>query len=200
MHMLCLETDCNHRIVVLKHFNNVGRYVEHLKSHSDDFDEDCFSAVMLKRLENSYIFTTHQELSTLTKMAPFNCPGPVTILPSLQQQIADCSVERDFNGHYLSNWLRVILCEGGLFQSTSALYQEIDALISTVFAYPGKIHDWSIYQTLSLHAMAVYTSTSLQSYELLRGWHFFLPPRTSGERLAALQALGLMVICNKFTP
>lgn len=87
--------------------------------------------------------------------------------------ILKLKLDRDFSGHYLPNWMQVLLAnENPLLPSSHVLYQEMDSAIATATSFPNNINNWSLYPTLFLHGLAIYTSSPLQTYELIRGTYY----------------------------
>ena len=181
-------------MIHLKSFNDLSNYIKHLAIHTEhpEYNEDSFASLMYKRLKGSYIFSTEAEIDKVCPIRP--CLAPMgCVSEELRRDAVAYRINRDFDGHFMAKWLSLIF-DNNVIESNHIIYQELSALLQTALSFPSPVRNWEEHRTLFLHSLAVYTSTPLLSYELMRGYLVLVVVITS--LVIELLHTFLTLICN----
>ena len=169
LHALCLEIGCSTPVISLKNFNDLTCYMRHLATHTEkaENNDESFSFLMHKRLKGSHLFSTETEIDKICPIQP--CLAPMGfVLEKLRRSAIAYRIERDFEGNFVAKWLSMLF-ENNIIDTDHIIYQEFSALLQTALSFPNPVRNWEEHRTLFLHSLAMYTSTPLLTYELMRG-------------------------------
>ena len=171
MRILCLEEEClcSNPIIKLSYPNRLLQYCDHLRMHIRRNPNSRFSILMLQRIEASDVMYTMEMIEGLG-------PPPYSALPetninlsaSIEQEIINLTVIRDFEGSYMGKWISVLI-DCNVMNSQNVLVQQFDALIMCILSHPNPMNDWKIYKNLVLFALALFVTTTEAGYNLYRG-------------------------------
>lgn len=167
---LCYHPSClskGSKPVRLKNMSDIGRYVQHLRDHSNDE----IGVAMIKRfsalLDN--IFITDEELDNLSR-SPFQINPNINmnLYPVSRSFLEKYGIYRGFKEVYICHW-KDKLISSGIIKHNSLTFQEDEALVFMVLRYPDPVDDWSLWGTLALYCMKLLTSISSTALNLYRG-------------------------------
>ena len=165
--IICYHKSCickDKPVVKLKHMFDVHHYVKHLLCHNDEVGKSMrllFGAIA----ENP--FMTHAQLDEIYQ-SPYSLNPLVLIPDSAISFLEKYGISRQLSTEYICHWKNKFI-KSGHIQPSSLTYQQDDALIYSTLHHPNPVRDWSLWSTLSLYCLKLYSSLSSSALSLYRG-------------------------------
>ena len=165
--------------IKLRRLFRLKEYLLHLQDHRDVIG----TAMQLRFSEvDENPFVIEEELDALAPSPSSLCTegdfqnteqftsqyGIRRVLHHLEDSEEGADAVVPTNQHYICHWKNILL-NSGIIDSSSLSFQEDEALIYSVLHYPDPMPDWTLYGTLYLYAMKVYSSLPSRALNLHRG-------------------------------
>ena len=167
--VFCYHPSCLERgrgVHTLKHIFYIKSYVahirkDHLMDHIGVAMEKRFSAIVNDN------FITDELLDEISP-SPYALNSNVMLNEEACEKLSSYGIVRDDNDVYTCHW-KGKLISSGIIKTDSLSFQEDEALIESILTFPNPIRDWSLWGTLSLYCLKIFTSIGSAGLNLYRG-------------------------------